>query len=151
MKSLLKFIQLPAGDRILLLKTFILLGLIRLGLWLLPFQKLQGVLDHAGHSSASDTKASTIRCSTVNKIVWAVDIGSRLMPGNVKCLARALTTQVLMRRRGYTPDLKIGVAKDQQNCLEAHAWVELQGYVVIGLLPDLQRFVPMPSLNADLL
>jgi hypothetical protein len=33
--------------------------------------------------------------------------------------------------------------------LEAHAWLELQGYVVIGLLPDLNRFIPMPSLNVD--
>ncbi len=73
------------------------------------------------------------------------------MPGQVKCLARALTTQVIIRRQGYTPDLRIGVAKDEANRLEAHAWLELQGYVVIGLLPDLNRFVPMPSFNVDLL
>ncbi len=150
MKSLLKFLRLPAADRHLLLKTFILLGLVRLGLWGLPFKKLQQYLNRISRSERT-SPASPIRCSPVNKIVWAVNVSSHLMPGHVKCLARALTTQVLMSRRGYTPDLRIGVAKDQNNSLEAHAWIELEGSVVIGLLPDLQRFVPMPSLGVDLL
>ncbi|MEO0374624.1 MAG: lasso peptide biosynthesis B2 protein [Cyanobacteria bacterium P01_A01_bin.17] len=150
MKSLLKFVRLPARDRLLLLKAFVLLGLVRLGLWRLSFKRLQQVLHKISHSPQASPVAS-IRCSSIHKIVWAVDVSGHLMPGHVKCLARALTAQVLMSRRGYTPDLRIGVAKDQNNCLEAHAWIELEGSVVIGLLPDLKRFVPMPSLGVDLL
>ncbi|PZD71689.1 hypothetical protein C1752_04997 [Acaryochloris thomasi RCC1774] len=150
MKSLLKFVRLPARDRLLLLKAFILLGLVRLGLWQLPFKRLQQFLYKISHSPQA-LPVSSIGCGSIHKIVWAVDVSSHLMPGHVKCLARALTTQVLMSRRGYMPDLRIGVAKDQNNCLEAHAWIELEGSVVIGLLPDLKRFVPMPSLGIDLL
>lgn len=150
MKSLLKFVRLPASDRLLLFKTFILLGLVRLGLWRLPFKTLQQSLNKISRSPQI-SPASSVRCRSINKIVWAVDVSSHLMPGHVKCLARALTTQVIMSRRGYTPDLRIGVAKDRNNCLEAHAWIELEGAVVIGLLPDLKRFVPMPSLGVDLL
>jgi hypothetical protein len=150
MKSLLKFVRLPAGDRRLLLKVFILLGLVRLGLWRLPFKTLQQSLNKISYSQKT-LPVSSVRCRSVEKVVWAVDMSSHLMPGHVKCLARALTTQVLMSRRGYAPDLRIGVAKDQNNCLEAHAWIELEGCVIIGLLPDLQRFVPMPSLGVDLL
>ncbi|MGB7415743.1 MAG: lasso peptide biosynthesis B2 protein [Thermosynechococcaceae cyanobacterium] len=149
MKSLLKFARLPNCDRILLIKTFALLTAVRLGLWLLPFKQLQQYLNQISDRQVPDRKS--VRGSVVNKIVWAVDVSCRLMPGQVKCLARALTTQVIVRRQGYTPDLRIGVAKDDQNRLEAHAWLELQGYVVIGLLPDLNRFVPMPSFNVDLL
>jgi hypothetical protein len=82
---------------------------------------------------------------TTDTIVWAVDIASHYMPGGVKCLARALTTQVLMSRYGYSPELRIGVAKGERGQLEAHAWVENQGQVVIGYLGNLSRFTPMPS------
>jgi hypothetical protein len=145
MKSLLKFVRLPGCDRILLIKTLALLTAVRLGLWLLPFQRLQTYLNRMSCSQVPARKS--VRTSIINKIVWAVDVSCQLMPGQVKCLARALTTQVMLRRQGYAPDLRIGVAKDDANRLEAHAWLELQGYVVIGLLPDLNRFVPMPSLN----
>ena len=69
------------------------------------------------------------------------------MPGNVKCLARALTTEVLMNRSGYTPELRIGIAQSKTGKLEAHAWIESQGKVLIGQLEDLTRFqiLPLPS------
>ena len=47
-----------------------------------------------------------------------------LMPGGAKCLAKALTTQVLMERRGHQCEFKLGVAKNEQGELEAHAWIE---------------------------
>ncbi|NET54236.1 MAG: lasso peptide biosynthesis B2 protein, partial [Merismopedia sp. SIO2A8] len=65
----------------------------------------------------------------------------------VKCLARALTTQVFMSRQGYSPQLRIGVAKGEGGQLEAHAWVESQGQVVIGYLGNLSYFTPLPSLE----
>jgi hypothetical protein len=69
------------------------------------------------------------------------------MPGGAKCLARALTTQVLLNRQGYLPDLRIGVAKATAGQLEAHAWIEYQGQVVMGHLNDLARYLPLPSLE----
>ncbi|NEQ84407.1 MAG: lasso peptide biosynthesis B2 protein, partial [Moorea sp. SIO2I5] len=65
----------------------------------------------------------------------------------VKCLARALTSYTLMVQYGYVPQLRIGVAKGESGQLEAHAWVENQGLVVIGQLPDLTRFKTLPSLG----
>jgi hypothetical protein len=84
---------------------------------------------------------------SVRKIIWAVEISSRWMPGGAKCLARALTTQVLLNQCGYTPNLRIGVAKSVNGTLEAHAWIEYQGHVVMGNLRDLSRFIPLPSLE----
>lgn len=31
--------------------------------------------------------------------------------------------------------------------LKAHAWIEYQGFVIIGNLDDLRRFIPLPSLE----
>ncbi len=142
MKRLRKFNSLTSGDRLLLISTFVWLGLVRLGLWLLPFgtwRRLIASVSRATH------KPQEVGKTDQGKIVWAVNVASRYMPGGAQCLARALTAQVLMSRYGYSPQLRIGVAKGEGGQFEAHAWVECQGEVVIGYLGDLSRFTPMPS------
>ena len=128
-------------DRTILITTFSLLGLVRLGLWLLPFQRLRGLLTRIGNINSTIHKYNQ---TSIGKIIWAVETSSRYMPG-VKCLARALTTQVLMNQHGYSSELRIGVAKGESGELEAHAWIESQGKVVIGYLADISRFVPMEA------
>jgi hypothetical protein len=147
MKRLHKFLSLTQGDRFLLLSALLLLSVVRLGLWLLPFQMLRRFLERISQVNLErQDVGEQPRCTlTTDKIVWAVDVASCYMPGGVKCLARALTTQVLMSRYGYSPELRIGVAKGEGGRLEAHAWVEIQGQVVIGYLGDLSRFTPMAS------
>lgn len=145
MRQLHKFLELTFSDRQLLLSTAILLGAIRLGLWLLPFQTLRRLL--AGIMQKS-TELEPDQFS-IGKTVWAVEVISWHMPGGVKCLARALATQVLLSRYGYSTQLCIGVAKDKQGKLEAHAWVESQSRIIIGGLTDMARFTPLPSLEGE--
>jgi hypothetical protein len=145
MKLLFKVLHLHNSDRDLLFKTFFLLGLVRLGLWLLPFQKLLHLLGKIGQKSTEQM----LKPIPLDRIVWAVNLNSSYTLGNVQCLPRALTTQVLMRMHGYAPQLRIGVAKGEQGNLEAHAWVENQGQVVIGYLRDFSRFTPLPSFKGS--
>jgi hypothetical protein len=48
--------------------------------------------------------------------------------------------QILLQQQGYPASLQIGVAKGRDGQLEAHAWVESQGQVVIGNLENLAHF-----------
>ncbi|WP_299407083.1 lasso peptide biosynthesis B2 protein [Acaryochloris sp. IP29b_bin.148] len=145
MLPVLKFFRLRRRDRALLSKTFILLTAIRFGLWLLPFQTLRKLLDNISHPRQPQDAPPPPR--SVNRMTWMVNTGSRYMPGHVKCLARALATEVLLRRHHHNPQLRIGVTKTSSGQLEAHAWVELEGQVVIGQVDDLARFTPMPALR----
>lgn len=146
MKQLLKFWQLPSRDRQILINAFILLVLVRLGLLFLPFQRLHQLLTRISHVKP---KSHILASPTIDNIVKAVNISTRYMPGGSKCLARAFTTQVLMSRWGYIPQLKIGVTKGEQGQLKAHAWVESQGRVVIGNLSNLSDFIAFPSLEVS--
>ncbi|MBW4477282.1 MAG: lasso peptide biosynthesis B2 protein [Tolypothrix brevis GSE-NOS-MK-07-07A] len=139
--QLFKFFRMGASDRQLLIMTLIILATIRLGLWLIPFHTLLKVLAKISRDRLKVTNPVSVR-----KISCSVNAVSRYMPG-VKCLARALTTQVLMSRYGHSCELRIGVAKGEKGTLEAHAWVEYQGLIVIGNLTDLSRFMPLPSLQ----
>jgi Transglutaminase-like superfamily len=143
MRRMRNFLRLSAGDRQLLFNAVFLLAMVRIGLNLLPFSALLKLLKRL--NQASDKSNNTQQVS-VSQITWAVNAVSRYIPG-VKCLARALTTEVLMNRYGYSPELRIGVAKTEAGKLEAHAWIEYQGKVAIGNLPDLPRFIPLPSLE----
>lgn len=145
MKRLHKLISLTSSDRQLLVKTALLLGIIRLGLWLLPFQTLRRLVVRMTQRTSVQKQNQVC----VNKVVWAVRIVSRYMPGKVKCLARALTTQVLLGQHGYQSQIRIGVAKNQKGQLEAHAWVESQGKIIIGGLKDIGRYTPLATLEAD--
>lgn len=144
MRKLRNLFRLTGSDRYLLAITFVLLGVIRLGLRLLQFGNLLKLLQKASHLNFYLPTFSENQIS-ISKIVWAVNVATRYMPGSAKCLARALTTQMLMNSYGYHPELRIGVAKKEGGTLEAHAWIEYQGQVAIGYLTDLYRFIPLPS------
>jgi hypothetical protein len=124
--------------------TFILMATIRLGLWLLPFRQLLKLLTKTMHLIQKAPNQTQV---SLANIIAYVNLSTRYMPGGAKCLARALTTQVLMYRYNYLGELRIGVSKSTTGSLEAHAWIEYQGQVIIGYLEDLPRFVPLPSLS----
>lgn len=141
MKLLRKFWNLRKAYIYLLLFTFLLLQVIRLGLLLLEFRILLKIVNKLGTIKFLFPNVS------LRKIVWGVNIATRYSPGGAKCLARALTTQILMNRSGFSPELCIGVARNESGEFEAHAWIKYQGYVVIGHLPDLPRYIQLPSLE----
>jgi hypothetical protein len=55
----------------------------------------------------------------------------------------------MLARNGHPAALRIGVAKDGDGTLEAHAWVETGGSVIVGHLRDLARFAPLPALPGE--
>lgn len=112
------------AERGMVLQALLLLGLIRLGLRFLSFRRLQAILAVIGRPVMPGQQVSVYR------LIWAVTAASGLMP-SVKCLARALAAQTLLRRQGYEAELRLGVAKVGSS-LVAHAWVESQGRVVMG-------------------
>lgn len=75
-------------------------------------------------------------------------VGHHLFPRN-PCLTEALVVHRLLRRKGYPSLLRIGVRKASQSELEAHAWVESQGVVVIGARGLSEKHVPLPPFPAS--
>lgn len=123
-----KFLRLPSPERLLLLRAALLLGGIRLGLSLLPFPVLRGLLSRV---RVGRSRLDNVGHSSIDQPVWAVAAAGRYIP-KATCLAQALALQVLLTRQGHVVRLYIGVAKGKQGRLEAHAWVESQGKVLLG-------------------
>jgi hypothetical protein len=140
-----KLFDLPTPDRSLLLTALLLMGGIVVGLRMLPFQTLHRLL--TGMTRGSGRSRQEDRPSP-ERIAWAVTVVSRYVPG-AACLAQASAVRTLCRRYGYPVRLQIGVTKSGQGDLEAHAWVESEGRVVIGGLHDLSRYTLLPSLEGE--
>ncbi len=143
MRSLLKFVHLSSADRMLVVKSVLLLGAVRLGLWLLPFQTLWRFLTKMACATTTwhDTEHTSIE-----RVVWAVTVASQYIPA-ATCLTQALTTRVLLGRQGHLAHLRIGVARSETGQFEAHAWVECQGRIVIGGTNASFRYTPLPPLE----
>lgn len=142
MKRLHKFLHLTSGDRRLLVSTALLLAAVRLGLRLLPFRILQRVLNRLASAPAGSLGANR---SSVDRLVWAVTVASHYVP-KATCLTQALAAQVLLGRRGHLSQLRVGVAKGEEGQLEAHAWLESQGKVIVGG-GELTRYTLLPDMG----
>ena len=145
MNQFRKFLDLASTDRHLLVGTALLLGAIRLGLKLLPFQTVRRFVVRMPEPTGTCQETDS---AYIDKVAWAVTVASRLIPG-ARCLERALAARVLLGWRGYPVCLRVGVAKNEKGQLLSHAWLEIEGRVAIGRLPDLSSFTPISLLSAE--
>jgi hypothetical protein len=145
MKRLRRFLRLTTLKRRLFVKVFLLLELVRLGLWLLPFRTLLRLLSRV---SEGPKKSSSTDRPSPEEIAWSVEVASRYSLGVKTCLTQALAAQVLLTRHGYPAFVHLGVLRGKQEEFQAHAWVESEGRVLVGG-EDLERYAPLGILNQE--
>jgi len=78
--------------------------------------------------------------SSAVAVAWAVTAVARRLPGCNTCLVKALATDVMLRRRGLSSTLHLGVRPPGLGTLDAHAWIDSDGAVVMGALEDLGSY-----------
>jgi hypothetical protein len=71
-------------------------------------------------------------------------VAARRVP-MASCLTQSLALEALMEEAGLECEVRFGVARKSDGTFDAHAWVEHEGHVVIGGLPDLERFAVLPT------
>jgi hypothetical protein len=67
-----------------------------------------------------------------DRIVWAIEAIGRRLPWLGTCLVRALVAEFLLARSDRPGSLHIGVRRTPSGALDAHAWFERDGRVLIG-------------------
>lgn len=144
-RRLREFLGLPPSDQALLVETAALLAAIRAGLCVLPFRVLRRVLVRMASAAARRSPADR---AVAERVGWAVGVAGRHVPACRLCLAQALAAEVLLARRGCPARFRIGVARPAESKLQAHAWVESGGAVVVGGRESASRFTPLRLLAA---
>jgi hypothetical protein len=129
--------RLSRNRRRLLLEAWSLVVLSRLSLWTLPKRTVKRAL-----SASSPTPGSDAPQESIEQLMWAVSAAARRVP-RASCLTQAIAATTLLARHGHRSTLRLGVRKDEQNRLHAHAWVESGERVVLGGTVD--DFVTLPA------
>ena len=124
MTLLRKFWSLSSKERRLLLRTVVLLALLRVALSLSSFVRLKKYLARRAVLHPMP------QCVSVDQIVWAVRTAAAYVPG-ATCLTQALAAKYQLERSGRHGRIHIGVAKDKGQ-FSAHAWLEYEGQTVLG-------------------
>jgi len=139
MRRLRKFASLPGVERRLILEEVLLLWAVRFSLWVLPFRIVNGYV--ATHARARRRSRAAV---PLDRLAWILGAAGTLLPGKRTCLVRALAGRLLVAGEGYTPTLRLGVARDADGRLDAHAWLECDGRVLVGG-GGLDRYTPFPT------
>jgi hypothetical protein len=107
-------------------QAWVLLLIVQIGLRTLSFSRLRRFL---GLEHAKPLESETDDSATADRIRRLVSMAARNHVVSMTCLPRALALEWLLRRRGISAELRIGVQRGDDGVV-AHAWVECQGRAV---------------------
>ena len=117
----------------------------RLSLWFLPFQTVYKFTKRFRHGR---TPPQPLSKQNIYKLTWAVAAAARRVPW-ATCLTQALAAQIMLGRRGLRTQLQLGIKKSQPGKMDAHAWLERNGEVLIGMIPTFSQLTRLPPLEGE--
>ena len=120
-----KFISLPSNDKIFIFSSLYNLIISLISLKLFKYKKS---LDHYSSRYKIDNSKQNIDLNYINKLSELNLIASTILPLKVTCLQRSFTLWLMLRKKGFYSDIKIGVNK--KDSFSAHAWVEINNIVI---------------------
>jgi hypothetical protein len=120
------------AERLLLLEAFVLLGVARLLVLVMPFRWLALSLGRHRHESAPRTDPCDLQLARM--IGRAVRSAAANTPWKSVCLPQAVAGQWMLKRRRIAATLYLGVAKkeDEPEQLAAHAWLRYGDAILTG-------------------
>jgi hypothetical protein len=110
--------------RTYLYEAVLTIALARLAVFLLPARCV------FSWANKHPRRLSRFRDEEVPWIGWAVDCAAQRMRVGLSSLSGALAIQTMLRRRGITSRLCLGIAPGET--VTSHAWVELPDGCVVG-------------------
>jgi Transglutaminase-like superfamily len=120
------------AERLLLMEAFLLLGIARLTVLVLPFKWLAVSLGR--HKHEADAQISFSDLNLARKVGQAVCSAANYTPWESVCLPQAVAAKWMLKRRHVAGTLYLGVAKDETKPekLSAHAWLRSGNIILTG-------------------
>ena len=128
MRTLSRLLALSTLKRRLLIRAASLLWLTRLVLCAVSLRRTRRTLFLV--VSASRRVCPTRSTTDPADLAWAMATAARA--GAHSCLVRALAAQALVELEGGQGWLVLGARRSPVGVLEAHAWLEQDGRVIVG-------------------
>ncbi|MDP9191889.1 MAG: lasso peptide biosynthesis B2 protein [Acidobacteriota bacterium] len=137
MSLLRRLARLDRQKRWLLAEAAVIVPIVRIALTVLPFR-----IVHRGIAAVTRRGSSRTPSRAPALIAWAVTAVAARVPA-ASCLTQALAATLLLARHGHVSTLRLGVAKNDDGTLRAHAWLDCGGRTILGE-PAHGAFTPFP-------
>lgn len=127
-KNLVAFSRL--NDKGHFLYAYSLSGIIRLSIMVIPFRYLKKVLGVPKQESSLEITHQQLEVAKqVRRIVL---LACDHTPWESKCLVRAILTAHLLKRKRIQSTLYLGVNKNREGSMQAHAWLRTGDRIIMG-------------------
>jgi hypothetical protein len=126
--------KLALMTAMMLIRATWLIAIVRIGLTFLGYKRVAAFL-----------KDRPVRPTIVSigRILKCVRWASKVVP-YASCLTQSVAAKHLLMCYGHGAEMRVGVAKDPQKGLMAHAWLVKDGEVIFGATKsDLQKYKPL--------
>lgn len=129
-KRINKFLfKVSIKEKLLFVEAFFLTGLMRAKILKVPFNKLKKELGTYNTESVEDVVLDDYKIAkTVRDVVVTI---SKFTPWESLCLVQAMTVQRMLKKRGISTTIYLGVNKENKNMV-AHAWIRCGQMFVTG-------------------
>lgn len=137
-RRLLKFLRLSGREKLFLITALGWMIYYRLALKTTPLQELLAATKRRAAAPGPDSGWISL-----DRAAGLTNAAGRLVPF-ATCLSKTLAGHVILARAGHQTSIHIGVTRDQEAGFGAHAWLSWQDRVVVGSLPDLEKYRELP-------
>ena len=138
MRRLRKYLALTPAGRAIVLRSLLLLPVAAALLRTRGMARTTALLERLGNRAERDP--GTLAPPEIARLVSAAASMLR-----ARCLARSLVLCHLLRQRGRSTEIRLGVSKLADGKLSAHAWVELDGVPLNDGADVFERYAALPS------
>jgi transglutaminase superfamily protein len=129
LRVLKRFTAMPANRRGISVEAVVALGVARFLVLAVPIRWIARRLER----QTSGIHVSPAAADAIAREVgWAVRAAAPKTPWKSACLAQALAGKWMLGRRGLHGTIRLGVAKDADRNLHAHAWLYIGDRIVTG-------------------
>jgi hypothetical protein len=125
-RELAKLRALTLAERRLLLFCFIATPVVSLAVATFGYRRVHGALLRWPRRARTDAASRAEALATARSVARVVAIAAGRGPIRATCLRRSLLVWWVLRRRGLSTALRVGVSREG-GAFRAHAWVELDG------------------------
>jgi len=124
------FLKRSKRGKILFFQAFIICGIARAIILLIQFNKVKTYI--GTYKGESSFQIEESKYQLIKEIACAVNSASQVTPWKSKCFVKALTAQKMLKNYNIYSTLYLGVAKDGERDIKAHAWLRAGEIIVTG-------------------
>jgi hypothetical protein len=131
MQNLGKFMKLSGAEQRCFLEAALWLTVFRVAVLCVPFRAIAGCMGRQrGETGETFPDAATMR--EVMAVARALRVVSNRLPWACTCLVQAAAGKCMLYRRGIPATLYLGVTKDEDQKVIAHAWLRSGDVTLTG-------------------